>query len=309
MTENVTIIGSGPAGLTAAIYAAREDFSPLLITGIEIGGQLELTNEVENFPAFPDGIMGPELMKRMQDHARKFGARFLQDYVTGVDLSRRPYRIQTASGEIETNTLIIATGASSKWLGIPSESKFIGKGISGCATCDAPFFKEKNVIVVGGGDTAMEDSLFLTKFVNSVTIIHRRDALRASKIMQEKVLAEPKIKVMWDSIVTEVRGNAKISSVIIENKKTGETSELQIDGMFVAIGHKPNTDFLKGQLELDKGGYVATHDEVKTGIEGVFAAGDVADPRYRQAITAAGSGCKAALESRALLQELSTGKP
>ncbi len=309
MTENVTIIGSGPAGLTAAIYAAREDFSPLLITGIEIGGQLELTNEVENFPAFPDGIMGPELMKRMQDHARKFGARFLQDYVTGVDLSRRPYRIQTASGEIETNTLIIATGASSKWLGIPSESKFIGKGISGCATCDAPFFKEKNVIVVGGGDTAMEDSLFLTKFVNSVTIIHRRDALRASKIMQEKVLAEPKIKVMWDSIVTEVRGNAKISSVIIENKKTGETSELQIDGMFVAIGHKPNTDFLKGQLELDKGGYVVTHDEVKTGIEGVFAAGDVADPRYRQAITAAGSGCKAALESRALLQELSTGKP
>lgn len=304
MAEKVTIIGSGPAGLTAAIYAARDDFDPLVITGIEIGGQLELTNEVENYPAFPDGILGPELMDRMQTHAKKFGARFMQDFVTDVDLSKKPYRVITVGKEIETETLIIATGASARWLEIPSEKKFIGRGISSCATCDAPFYKGKRVIVVGGGDTAMEDSLFLTKFVESATIVHRRDAFRASKIMQEKVFSNPKIQVIWDSIVTEVRGDAKLTSVMVNNKKTGETTEMEFDGMFVAIGHKPNSDFLKKYLKLDQGGYVITRDVVKTDFEGVFVAGDLADHRYKQAITAAGSGCRAALEARAYLQDM-----
>ncbi len=304
MAENLIIIGSGPAGLTAALYTAREDFKPLVITGVEAGGQLLLTTTVENFPAFPDGIYGSELIDLMRKQAEKFGTRFIGENVEEVDFSSKPYKIKASSAIYEANCVIIATGASAKWLGIPSEKQFIGKGVSSCATCDAPFFKNKNVIVVGGGDTAMEDSLFLTKFVNSVTIVHRRDAFRASKIMQERVLSNPKIKVIWDSAVEEIRGEGKVSSVKLKNLKTGETKEMPVDGVFVAIGYKPNTDFLKGKLELDQNGYIIAKDEVKTAIEGVYVAGDVADHIYKQAVTAAASGTKAALEARAYLQSL-----
>ncbi len=304
MTENVTIIGSGPAGLTAAIYTAREGFNPLLITGYERGGQLGLTTKVENFPAFPDGVNGPELMELMQDQAKKFGTRFRQDIVTDVFLESNPFRVVLSGGEIETRTLIIATGASARWMDIPTEKDFIGKGVSSCATCDAPLYKGKDVIVVGGGDTAMEDSLFLTNFVKSVTIVHRRNEFRASRIMQEKVISNPKISIKWDSEIAEIRGDRTVRGAVIKNRKTGEMEEMPINGIFVAIGHKPNTGFLKEKLPVDSAGYVIAKDEVKTDIDGVFVAGDIADHRYRQAITAAGSGCKAALEVRSYLQGL-----
>ena len=308
MAEDLIIIGSGPAGLTAAIYTAREDFKPLVITGLSSGGQLLLTTKVENYPAFPDGIDGPELVESMRKQAEKFGARFANEDVVDIDFSSKPIKIKTSSGEYEANAVIIATGASAKWLGIPSEQKYIGKGISGCATCDAPFFKGKNVVVVGGGDTAMEDSLFLTKFVESVTIVHRRGEFRASKIMQGIVLSNPKIKVIWDSEVAEVLGNGKVTGVKIKNVKSGEVTEMNVDGVFVAIGYAPNTKFLQGKLKLDEQGYIITKDEVLTDIEGVFVAGDVSDRKYRQAITAAGSGSKAALEARAYIQELNYEK-
>ena len=304
MVEDLIIIGSGPAGLTAALYTAREDFKPLVITGVNAGGQLLLTTTVENFPAFPDGVYGSELVDLMRKQAEKFGARFVAEDVISVDFSSRPFKVKTSSAEYQAKSVIVATGASAKWLGIPSEQRFIGKGVSSCATCDAPFFKNKNVVVVGGGDTAMEDSIFLTKFTNSVTIIHRRDAFRASKIMQERALSNPKIKVIWDSAIDEVLGDSKVTSIKIKNLKTGETQQMNIDGVFVAIGYQPNTKYLAGSLALDDQGYIITKDEVKTDIEGVFVAGDVADRRYRQAITAAGSGAKAALEAREYLQKL-----
>jgi thioredoxin reductase (NADPH) len=308
MVEDLIIIGSGPAGLTAAIYTAREDFKPLVITGLSSGGQLLLTTKVENYPAFPDGIDGPELVESMRKQAEKFGARFANEDVVDIDFSSKPFKIKTSSSEYEANSVIIATGASAKWLGIPSEQKYIGKGISSCATCDAPFFKGKNVVVVGGGDTAMEDSLFLTKFVESVTIVHRRAEFRASKIMQGRVLSNPKIKVIWDSEVAEILGNGKVTGVKIKNVKSGEVTEMNVDGVFVAIGYAPNTKFLQGKLKLDEQGYIITKDEVLTDIEGVFIAGDVSDRKYRQAITAAGSGSKAALEARAYIQELNYSK-
>lgn len=308
MVEDLIIIGSGPAGLTAAIYTAREDFKPLVITGLSSGGQLLLTTKVENYPAFPDGIDGPELVESMRKQAEKFGARFANEDVVDIDFSSKPFKIKTSSSEYEANSVIIATGASAKWLGIPSEQKYIGKGISSCATCDAPFFKGKNVVVVGGGDTAMEDSLFLTKFVESVTIVHRRAEFRASKIMQGRVLSNPKIKVVWDSEVSEILGNGKVTGVKIKNVKSGEVTEMNVDGVFVAIGYAPNTKFLQGKLKLDEQGYIITKDEVLTDIEGVFIAGDVSDRKYRQAITAAGSGSKAALEARAYIQELNYSK-
>jgi thioredoxin reductase (NADPH) len=308
MVEDLIIIGSGPAGLTAAIYTAREDFKPLVITGLSSGGQLLLTTKVENYPAFPDGIDGPELVESMRKQAEKFGARFANEDVVDIDFSSKPFKIKTSSSEYEANSVIIATGASAKWLGIPSEQKYIGKGISSCATCDAPFFKGKNVVVVGGGDTAMEDSLFLTKFVESVTIVHRRSEFRASKIMQGRVLSNPKIKVIWDSEVSEILGNGKVTGVKIKNVKSGEVTEMNVDGVFVAIGYAPNTKFLQGKLKLDEQGYIITKDEVLTDIEGVFIAGDVSDRKYRQAITAAGSGSKAALEARAYIQELNYSK-
>ena len=304
MVEDLIIIGSGPAGLTAALYTAREDFKPLVITGVNAGGQLLLTTTVENFPAFPDGVYGSELVDLMRKQAEKFGSRFVAEDVTSIDLSSRPFNIKTSSSEYQAKSIIIATGASAKWLGIPSEQRFVGKGVSSCATCDAPFFKNKNVVVVGGGDTAMEDSIFLTKFTNSVTIIHRRDAFRASKIMQERIFSNPKIKVIWDSAIDEILGDSKVTSIKIKNLKTGEITQKDIDGVFVAIGYQPNTKYLAGSLALDDQGYIITKDEVKTDIDGVFVAGDVADKRYRQAITAAGSGAKAALEAREYLQKL-----
>ena len=308
MAEGVIIIGSGPAGLSAALYTAREDFKPLVITGVNAGGQLLLTTTVENYPAFPDGVQGAELIDLMRKQAEKFGTRFIADDVIGVDFSSRPFKIKTHSGQYEAKSLIVATGASAKWLGIESEKKFIGKGVSSCATCDAPFFKNKNVIVVGGGDTAMEDSLFLTKFVNSVTIVHRRDQFRASKIMQERVLSNQKIKVVRDSGIDEIIGDDKVSGVKIRNLKTDQVTEMGIDGIFVAIGYAPNTKFLEGSLPLDDKGYIITKEEVETDIEGVFVAGDDADHIYRQAATAAGSGVKAALKVREYLQNMNYSK-
>jgi thioredoxin reductase (NADPH) len=301
MVEDVIIIGSGPAGLTAAIYAARDGFKPLLISGTAAGGQLMLTTTVENFPGFHEGIYGSELMDNMRRQAEKFGVRFIDGDATAVDFSSRPFKV-TASGQtFEALSVIIATGASARWLDIPSEKKFIGRGVSSCATCDGAFFKNKNVIVVGGGDTAMEDSIFLTQFANSVTVVHRRDSLRASKIMQERAFANPKIKFIWNSVVDEVLGDTKVTGVKLKNVNTGEITEMPIDGVFVAIGYSPNTAIFKGFLELDEQGYIKTIDEVKTNIEGVFVAGDVADRIYKQAITAAGSGAKAALEARAYI--------
>lgn len=304
MSENVVIMGSGPAGLTAAIYCSREDFKPLVITGVQVGGQLELTGKVENYPAFPDGINGPELMERMKLHAENFGTRFKQDYVQKIDLSEYPYKVITGSEEIETKAMIIATGASAKWLGIPSEKEFIGRGVSSCATCDAPFYKDMDVIVVGGGDTAMEDSLFLTKFVRSVTIVHRRNAFKASRIMQERIMVNPKINILWDSEIVEIKGGSTVESVKIINNTTGKMQVINTQGIFVAIGHKPNSEFLQDVLPLDQNGYVQSTDEVFTNIGGVFVAGDLVDQKYRQAITAASSGCKAALEVRSYLLNL-----
>jgi thioredoxin reductase (NADPH) len=308
MVEELIVIGAGPAGYTAAIYAARDGFSPLIISGMEPGGQLMLTTTVENFPGFPDGIFGSQLMDLFKRQAEKFGARFVFDEVIDVDFSSKPFKVKTGSTIYEANSVIIATGAKARWLGLESEKKFIGKGVSSCATCDAPFFKGKNVAVVGGGDTAMEDSLYLTKFAESVTIIHRRDQFRASKIMQDRVISNSKIKVLWNSVVEEILGDTKVKGAKIRNIKTNELSEIQLDGIFVAIGYEPITGFLKGKIDVDDLGYIKAVDEVKTNIEGVFVAGDVADHVYRQAITAAGSGAKAALKAREYLQELHAKK-
>ncbi len=309
MAENVIIIGSGPAGLSAAIYTAREEFSPLLIGGSIPGGQLLLTTTVENMPGFPDGIQGPELIELMRKQAEKFGARIVNDDVTDVDFGTRPFKVRTASKEYEALAVIVATGANAKTLRIPSESRFFGHGVSACATCDAVFYKNKDVIVVGGGDTAMEDSFFLTRFCKSVTIVHRRDRFRASKITQEKVLASPKIKVMWNSEVIEILGDDKgVNAVIIKDVTSGKTSTMPTGGVFLAIGNAPSTAFLNGKLGLDDLGYIITKDEVLTDIEGVYVAGDSADHYYRQAGTASSSGIKAALHVREYLQNLELGK-
>ncbi|MDE1845733.1 MAG: thioredoxin-disulfide reductase [Candidatus Micrarchaeota archaeon] len=304
MVENVVIIGSGPAGLSAALYTAREGFNPLLIKGVGSGGQLLLTTDIENYPGYSK-IAGPELIRLMEQQATQFGTRFLEGDVTKVELNSKPIKLHVDDKIIETLTLIVSTGASSKWIGLPSEKNFTGRGVSSCATCDGAFFKNKEVIVVGGGDTAMEDSLFLTRFASSVTIVHRRDAFRASKIMQERVLSNPKIKVLWDTVVEEITGDRKVSGVKLKNLKNSLATEMKIDGVFVAIGHQPNTSLFTGQLELDKDGYIITKDDVLTNIEGVYAAGDVADRFYKQAVTAAGSGVKAALRVREHLSMLS----
>ncbi len=302
-TENLIIIGSGPAGYTAALYAAREDFKPLMIDGFSKGGQLTLTGVVENYPGFPDGIMGPELMELMRKQAEKFGTRFVDGDVTSVDLKRRPFEVKVSDKSYYAKSLIIATGASARWLGLESEKRLIGKGVSSCATCDAFFFKGKDVIVVGGGDGAMEEALFLTKFASTVTMVHRKDSFRASRIMQSKVLDNPKIKVLWNTVIEEVLGKERVEGARLADLKTGAKSEMEVHGIFVAIGHTPNTAFLNGQLKLDNG-YIVTKDEVKTDIEGVFAAGDVVDHIYRQAVTAAGFGAKAAREARAFLHQV-----
>jgi thioredoxin reductase (NADPH) len=301
MSESVIIVGSGPAGLSAAIYAAREDFKPLIIAGTRGGGQLELTSIVENYPGFPEGIDGPVLIKKLKEQAARFGARFLEEDVTDVDFTSRPLKVMAGGKTYEADSVIIATGANAKWLEIESEKKFIGKGVSSCATCDGSFFRNKNVIVVGGGDTAMEDATFLTKFANSVTVVHRRGELRASRIMQEHARSNPKIKFLLNTTVEEIFGDQRVTGVRLRNISTGDASEVPIDGVFVAIGYSPNTGMLNGKLKLDQKGYVITHDEVKTDIEGVYIAGDVADSFYRQAATAVASGVKCALHVREYL--------
>ncbi len=302
--RNVVIIGSGCAGLTAAIYAARANLSPLVIRGHEAGGQLTLTTLVENYPGFPKGVQGPELIELMQKQAEAFGAEFQEGDVTRADLSRRPFVLDVDKEQIETRTLIIASGASAKLLGLESERKLLGHGVSTCATCDGYFFRGKDVIVVGGGDTAAEDSLFLTRYAKSVNVVHRRDQLRASKIMQDRMLQNKTINFIWNTAVADVLDPEKkeVTGVRLKNVKTGEESVRECDGVFIAIGHSPNTEIFKGQLEMNSVGYLATHEGSKTSVEGVFAAGDCQDHVYRQAITAAGSGCMAAIDAERFLQ-------
>jgi thioredoxin reductase (NADPH) len=303
--REVVIIGSGPAGLTAALYAARANLRPLLIEGLEAGGQLMLTTMVENWPGFRDGIMGPELMGEMRAQAERFGTDVIQGNVTGVELQRRPFTITLEGGRIVTAaSLIIATGASARWLEIGSDRKLSGHGVSTCATCDGYFFRGKPIAVVGGGDSAMEEAIYLTKFASKVTVIHRRDTLRASKIMQDKAFANPKIEFVWDSEVVDVGDLAKgeVTHLVLRNLKTGFTSQLLVDGVFIAIGHTPNTSLFKGQIDLDPAGYIVTTDGTRTNIPGVFAAGDVQDHIYRQAVTAAGSGCMAAIDAERYIE-------
>jgi thioredoxin reductase (NADPH) len=302
--RQVVIIGSGPAGLTAALYAARANLKPLVIEGYEAGGQLMITSLVENFPGFREGVLGPSLMEEMRSQAQRFGAEILQGNVVSVDLSSRPFVVRTDESDYRADTLIIATGASAKWIGLPSEKQLVGRGVSSCATCDGAFFKNRPIVVVGGGDTAMEEALFLTRFASEITVIHRRDKLRASRIMQDKALAHPKIRFVWNSIVEDVTDVAKgeVTGVVVRNLVTGERETIAADGVFVAIGHSPNTDLFKGQLEMDANGYLVTHSGTRTSVPGVFAAGDVQDHIYRQAITAAGSGCMAAIDAEKFLE-------
>jgi thioredoxin reductase (NADPH) len=300
----VIILGSGPAGLTAALYSARAHLKPLVVDGHEAGGQLTLTTVVENYPGFPDGLMGPDLIASMRKQAERFGATLRGGSATAVDLSRRPFRV-TIDGEVEEcQALIIATGASAKLLGLESERKLMGHGVSTCATCDGFFFQDQEIIVVGGGDSAMEEAIFLTKFARRVTVIHRRDKLRASKIMQEKAFRNPKIDFTWDSTLDEILDvhQGKVTGARVRNLKTTAVTERPVDGVFLAIGHTPNTQIFRGLLEMDEVGYLTTHDGTKTSVPGVFAAGDVQDRVYRQAITAAGSGCMAAIDAERFLE-------
>lgn len=303
--RNLVIIGSGPAGYTASIYAARAQLEPLVFTGSSPGGQLMLTSEVENFPGFPDGVLGPDFMEALRRQAEKFGAQIVDEEVVGVDFSVRPFKISTNSRVEEALSVIVATGASAKWLGLPGEQRLRGKGVSGCAVCDGYFFRGKEVVVVGGGDSAMEDALFLTKYASHVTIVHRRREFRASKIMQRRALTHPKISVILDSVVEDIVGTNRLEGVIVKNLVTGERTHLPAAGLFVAIGHEPNTKLFRGQLELDEKGYIRVYDQTtRTNIKGVFAAGDVRDPHYRQAVTAAGDGCKAAMDAEKYLESL-----
>ena len=303
---DTAIIGSGPAGLTAGIYAARGALSTIIIGGDSWGGQLMLTSEVDNFPGFPDGIMGPLLMEKMKAQAIRFGAKFISQNVTAVDFSKRPFVLTVHDSLITAHSVIIATGAETKWLDIPGEKELIGRGISSCAPCDAPFFKDKNVLVVGGGDSAMEEALVLTKYASKVTIIHRKSEFRASKAMQEKVFANKKISIVWNTEVTEVKGESKLESVSLINKLTKEPSKLDVDGMFVAIGHNPSSALFKGLIDLDEKGYVIPKEGSKTNIEGVFVSGDIHDHTYKQAVTAAGFGCQAAMDTLKYLIDKTT---
>ncbi len=302
--RKVIIIGTGPAGLTAAIYNARADLKPLVLEGHEPGGQLTLTTEVENFPGFASGVMGPELMGNMKQQAAKFGAEFLPVMCTEADLSKRPFVIKASNGQTYTaEAVIISTGASAKFLGLPHEKELTGRGVSTCATCDGFFYRDKIVHVVGGGDTAMEDATFITKFAKKVYLVHRKDTLRASKPMQERAFNNPKIEFIWDTAITEIKhSEAGVTGVVVENLKTGDKQERPTDGLFYAIGHTPNTKFLNGQLKTNEEGYLITTNDVETNIPGVFACGDVQDTYYRQAITAAGSGCQAAIKAERFLE-------
>lgn len=308
--HEVMIIGSGPAGLTAGLYAARANLKPLLIEGLESGGQLMLTTAVENYPGFRDGIMGPELMATMRAQAERFGTEFVTGDVTSVDLSGSPFTVTTSDDTYQTRSLIISTGASARLLGLPSERELMGHGVSTCATCDGYFFREKPIVVVGGGDTAMEEAIFLTKFASHVTVVHRRAELRASGIMQDKALANSKISFEWDSVIDEVTDTTKgvVTGVAIRNLKTDVKKSLEVEGVFIAIGHTPNTSLFVGQLELDANGYIVPNGGARTSVPGIFAAGDVQDHTYRQAITAAGSGCMAAIDAERYLESLPEGE-
>lgn len=302
--HKLIIIGSGPAGLTAAIYAARANLAPLLFAGGLYGGQLMLTTEVENYPGFPDGILGPELMEKFREQAERFGADIRNLDVTKVDFDGPFHRIWVDEDEFLAHAVIVASGASAIWLGLDNETRLRGRGVSSCATCDGAFFKDREIIVVGGGDTAVEEALFLTRFGKNVTVVHRRDQLRASKIMQERALKHPRIRFVWDSTIEDILGDGAVSGVRLKNVKTGQTTNQDCDAVFVAIGHRPNTDIFAGQLELDDRGYIFSSDGVRTDKPGVFVAGDVFDFRYRQAVTAAGMGCRAALEVERFLEAL-----
>ncbi len=300
----VAIVGSGAAGLTAALYCARAELHPLVLSGVPAGGQLITTTDVENYPGFPDGIQGPELIDRMRRQAARFGAEFVDDNVVRVDFSRRPFVLETgAQGTVEADAVIVATGANARWLELPSESRLKGHGVSACATCDGFFFKGKALAVVGGGDTAMEEALFLTNFATHVTIVHRRDALRASPIMQQRAHSQPKISFLLDSEVVEVLGHETVEGLRVRNVHTGATHDLAVGGLFVAIGHTPATEVFRSALDHDREGYLRVHDGTRTNVEGVFAAGDVHDRHYRQAVTAAGAGCMAAIDAERWLAE------
>jgi thioredoxin reductase (NADPH) len=302
--RNVIVIGSGPAGFTAALYAARADLEPLVLKGLEAGGQLMLTTEVENYPGFADGIMGPEMMEQMEKQAQRFGAEILAVHVTEVDLSSRPFLVKAGDQEWRAKTLIVATGATARWLGIPGEEKLRGRGVSACATCDGFFFRDRELLVVGGGDTAMEEATFLTKFASKVTIVHRRDAFRASKVMQDRVFANDKIEVLWNTVLDEIVGDDAVTGAVARDVETNETRTIAADGVFMAIGHDPTTTLFREQLPTDENGYLIVQEpSTATDVPGVFAAGDVTDHTYRQAVTAAGQGCKAAIDAERFLTE------
>jgi len=304
----VVIIGGGPAALTAAIYASRANLDTTVIAGYQSGGQLMLTSDVENFPGFPDGIMGPELMDGMRRQAERFGSKFIDADATRVDFSARVKKVYVDDDVYEGEAVIVATGASAMWLGLPSEEKLRGRGVSSCATCDGFFFRGKEIAVVGGGDSALEEALFLTKFATKVTLIHRRDKFRASKIMQDRAAKHPKIEIVGDTVIQEVLGENKVEGIRVHNFKTGQTRDIALDGVFVAIGHRPNTDIFTGWLDMNEKGYLTVQNETETNVKGVFVAGDVYDYRYRQAVTAAASGCKAALDAEHYLEALA-GEP
>ena len=300
--RNVVILGSGPAGLTAALYAARANLKPLVLKGVDAGGQLMLTTEVENYPGFPDAVLGPELMERMEKQAARFEAELLHQAATRVDLSQRPFGVWSGDEEWRARTLIVATGASARWLGVPGEDRLRGRGVSSCATCDGFFFRGQELVVVGGGDSAIEQATFLTRFSSKVTVVHRRDELRASKIMQDRAFGNDKISFVWNSVVEQVLGDGSVSAVRLRNAETGETSELAAGGLFVAIGHIPNTHLFEGQLEMEQGYIRVQEPTTRTSVEGAFAAGDVVDFVYRQAVTAAGMGCQAAIDAERFLE-------